>query len=71
MDRVVKIKLAVILIYLVATIGFFYNEQFLPESINLYIYEDKAFIVAIFTLGVVAGAGIYNLAFYFYIRDKH
>jgi len=71
MDRVVKIKLAVILIYLVATIGFFYNEQFLPESINLYLYEDMAFIVAIFTLGVVAGAGIYNLAFYFYIRDKH
>ena len=71
MDKIVKIKLAVIFLYLVTTIGFFYEDQFLPENINFYIYDDMAFIIAIFSLGVVAGAGIYNLAFYFYIRNKH
>ena len=71
MDRIVKIKLAVILLYLVVIIGFFYEKQFLPESINLYTYDSISFIVAIFSLGIVAGAGIYNLAFYFYIHDKH
>jgi signal transduction histidine kinase len=71
MDKIVKIKLAVILLYLAVTISFFYEDQFLPENINFYIYDDMAFIIAIFSLGVVAGAGIYNLAFYFYIRNKH
>ncbi|SFV57910.1 PUTATIVE TWO-COMPONENT SENSOR [hydrothermal vent metagenome] len=71
MDRVVKIKLAVVLMYLTVIIGFFYEEQFLPENINFYIYDNMAFIIAVFSLGIVAGAGIYNLAFYFYIRNKH
>jgi len=71
MDKVVKIKLAVLLLYLVGIIGFFYEEQFFPENITLYTYDNISFIVAIFSLGIVAGAGIYNLAFYFYIKDKH
>jgi signal transduction histidine kinase len=69
MDNIFKIKISLIVIYLGVAVIFFYNEHFLTSSTPLHIYGNLEFIVAILSLGVILSSAMYNLAFYFYIRN--
>jgi signal transduction histidine kinase len=69
MDRVLKIKIATIVIYFIMAISLFYNEHFLNENSPIFVYSNLEFIVAILSLGVILSSTIYNLAFFYYIRE--
>ncbi len=69
MDKILKIKIASIIIYLGIVIIFFYDEHFFIATKPVYIYSDVEFFIAILSLGVILSSAVYNLAFYFYIRN--
>ena len=69
MDRVLKIKIASIVVYLGVVIIFFYDEHFYIANEPIYTYSDIEFFIAILSLGVILSSTVYNLAFYFYIRN--
>jgi signal transduction histidine kinase len=69
MDRVLKIKVATIIVYFGVAISLFYNEHFLSDKTPIFIYSNLEFIVAILSLGVIISSTVYNLAFYFYLRN--
>jgi len=68
MDRLLKIKIATIIVYFIVAITLFYNEHFLNENSPIFIYSNLEFMVAILSLGVILSSTIYNLAFFYYIR---
>jgi signal transduction histidine kinase len=69
MDRVLKIKIAIIVIYFGVAVTLFYNQHFLNENSPIFIYSNIEFIIAILSLGMIISSTIYNLAFYYYIRN--
>ena len=69
MDKVLKIKVASIVIYLGIVVIFFYDEHFFIATKPIYIYSNLEFFIAILSLGVILSSAVYNLAFYFYIRN--
>jgi signal transduction histidine kinase len=70
MDKILKIKIALIFIYLAVAILFFYDEHFLTTTKPIYTYNTLEFMIAILSLGVILSSTVYNLAFYFYIRNR-
>ena len=71
MNKIVKFKFFLLAIYGLFSMFFFYDEHFIQNSIFLlhpHQYENLAFMLSIFSLGVIFSAMVYNLAFYFYIR---
>ncbi len=70
MDKILKIKFIIIALYFTGTILFFYDEQFLQNSVILHNYGNIPFMFAVLSLGVLISATVYNLAFYFYIRNR-
>jgi signal transduction histidine kinase len=71
MDKTTKIKLGLITVYLLFALLFFFENHFLGEETLTYHYGTFQFIIAIFTLGVIASAGVYNLAFFIYSHKLH
>lgn len=71
MDNMAKIKLFLISLYLGVALLFFYDDHFLLSTSPLYTYDTISLMTAVFSLGIIASAGVYNLAFYFYIRRSH
>lgn len=72
MDKVLKIKYLILLLYGFTSMFFFYDDFFLQNSPFLkapHQYNHIAFIAAIFSLGVIFATMTYNFAFYFYIRN--
>ena len=70
MDKILKIKFLIITIYFTGTILFFYDAHFLKNSVILHNYSDVSFMFAVLSLGILISATVYNLAFYFYIKNR-
>ena len=70
MDKILKIKFLIITIYFTLNILFFYDINFLKNSVILHDYNDVSFMFAVLSLGVLISATVYNLAFYFYIKNR-
>ena len=69
MDKILKLKLFFIALFAFITIYFFYNEHFINHTGTMHTFGNIAFLVASISMGVIISASIYNLAFYFYIRN--
>ena len=72
MDNILKFKLLALIIYALIAILFFYEDNFVQNSLfidNPHLYTNGSFMVAVFSLGVIFSAMVYNFAFYFYIRN--
>ena len=67
--RRLKIKLSLIGIFVLFSL-FSFQEQFIKSLETLYHFDNMRFAVVMLTFGVILTASIYNLAFYFYIRNK-
>ena len=73
MDKILKFKLIVLIFYALFAIVFFYDEHFVQNSsfiANPHHYDNFSFMVAVFSLGIIFSAMVYNLAFYLYIRNR-
>jgi signal transduction histidine kinase len=73
MDRVLKIKVLLLIVYALFAIVFFYDEHFVKNSsfiANPHHYNNFSFMFAVFSLGIIFSALVYNLAFYLYIRNR-
>jgi len=73
MDNILKIKYIALFLYLLISLLFFSDDFFLENSKFIsqpHLYNNFAFMVAIFSLGIIFSAMIYNFAFYFYIRNR-
>jgi len=61
------------MIYALVSILFFYDDFFIENSSFLtepHQYGNIAFMVTVFSLGIIFSAMVYNFAFYFYIPNK-
>jgi len=65
-----KIKLALVVLYLGVAITLFYDHHFTISETTLHDYNTMQFMVAILSLGVILSSSLYNLAFYVFIRKK-
>ncbi len=70
MDKILKIKFLIITLYFTVSILFFYDISFLKNSVILHDYSNLSFMFAVLSLGVLISATVYNLAFYFYIKNR-
>ena len=73
MDNLLKLKYLGLLIYAFVSVLFFYDDFFIQNSsflVKPHHYGNVAFMVTVFTLGIIFAAMVYNFAFYFYIRNK-
>ncbi len=73
MDNILKLKYLGLIIYMLLSVLFFYDDFFIQNSkfiIEPHQYTNMAFMVTVFCLGVIFSAMVYNFAFYFYIRNK-
>ena len=70
MDKILKIKLFTIALFVGFTSFFYYDEFFIENTNATYSFDNIAFMVASITFGVIISASTYNLAFYFYIRNR-
>ena len=70
MDKILKIKLFFICFFVIASIYFFYDELFSYKTQELHYFGEIAFLVASVSFGVIIAASIYNLSFYFYMKNK-
>jgi len=69
MDRTLKIKLFFIGLFVLLSL-FSFQEQFSKSIETLYHFDNMRFSVVLLTFGIIVTASIYNLSFYFYIRNK-
>jgi signal transduction histidine kinase len=72
MDKILKLKLLTLIVYALIAMFFFYEDNFVQNSLfieNPHFYTNSSFMVAVFSLGVIFSAMVYNFAFYFYIRN--
>ncbi len=73
MDNILKLKYLALLLYLCISLLFFYDDFFLQKSpfvTEPHLYGDWAFMLTLFSLGIIFSAMVYNFAFYFYIRNR-
>ncbi len=70
MDKILQIKLLFIMIFVGLSSYFFYNELFIQSTQTIHQFGEFAFLVASVSFGVIISASIYNLAFYFYIKNR-
>ena len=70
MDKILKIKLLLIGVFVIASIYFFYDELFAYKTQELHYFGEISFLVASVSFGVIIAASIYNLSFYFYMKHK-
>jgi signal transduction histidine kinase len=70
MDKILKIKFIIITLYFTGIILFFYDAHFLKNSVIVHDYGNIPFMFAVLSLGVLISATVYNLAFYFYIKNR-
>lgn len=70
MDKILKIKLFLIAIFVGITSYFYYDKHFITNTNTLYSFDNIAFLVASISFGIIISASIYNLSFYFYIRNR-
>jgi len=68
MDKVLVIKIGLIVIYALVSIFFFYDRHFPNNSEPLYHFDAVQFMAATISFGVIISASIYNLALYFYLK---
>ena len=74
MDNILKLKYIGLFIYALVSILFFYDDFFIQNSSFLtqpHLYGNWAFMVTVFSLGIIFSAMVYNFAFFFYIRNRH
>jgi len=72
MNRILKLKFIALIIYAIVAILFFYDDNFIKNSsfiLNPHQYSNGSFMVTTLSLGIIFSALVYNLAFYFYIRN--
>ena len=69
MSRTLKIKLFLIGLFVLFSL-FSFQEQFSKSTETLYVFDNMRFAVVMLTFGIIVTASIYNLAFYFYIRNR-
>ena len=70
MDNILKLKLIFIAILAFITSYFFYDEHFINHTGTMHTFGQVAFLVAAISMGIIISASIYNLAFFFYIRNR-
>jgi signal transduction histidine kinase len=70
MDNILKLKLLFIAILAFITSYFFYDEHFITHTGTMHTFGNVAFLVAAISMGIIISATIYNLAFYYYIRNR-
>jgi len=70
MDNILKLKLLFIAGLAFITSYFFYDEHFITHIGTMHTFGNFAFLVAAISMGVIISATIYNLAFYYYIRNR-
>ena len=73
MDNILKIKYIALFLYLLISLLFFYDDFFLQNSKFItepHLYNNFAFMITVFSLGIIFSAMLYNFAFYFYIRNR-
>ncbi len=74
MDKILKLKYIGLFIYALVSLLFFYDDFFIQNSSFLsqpHRYGNWAFMVTVFSLGIIFSAMVYNFAFFFYIRNRH
>ena len=72
MDKILKFKLLILIFYVSFATIFFYDDHFVKNSsffVNPHLYDNFSFMMAVFSLGIIFSAMVYNFAFYFYIRN--
>ena len=70
MSKILKIKLLFIAILAFITSYFFYDEHFIHDTGTMHTFDNVSFLVAALSMGVIISATIYNLSFYYYIRNR-
>ncbi len=73
MDKILKLKYLGLFIYGLVSVFFFYDDFFIQNSsfiLEPHQYTNWAFMITVFSLGIIFSAMVYNFAFYFYIRNK-
>jgi len=72
MNNFFRLKVFLLFLYAFISFYFFYEDNFVQNSIFIltpHIYDNIAFMVTTFCLGIIFSSMIYNFAFYFYIRN--
>lgn len=73
MDNILKIKYTFLLLYGLISFFFFYDDFFIKNSpfiLTPHHYSHLPFMIATLSLGIIFSTMVYNLAFYFYIRNQ-
>jgi len=70
MDKRLSLKFIAIILYGIVAMSLFYDDHFIQKSTVLHHYNNWEFFFAVLGLGIILSASVYNLAFYFYIRNK-
>ena len=70
MNKVQILKIVAILLFGMSMFIFFHNEHLIPTSGTMHTFNSVALISATMAMGVIISASIYNLSFYFYIRNR-
>jgi len=70
MDNILRLKLLIIALFGSVTLWLFWGEIFRQSTQTLYHFDIANIVVASIAFGVILSASIYNLAFYFYIRNR-
>jgi len=70
MDRVLQTKLLLITLFVALSSYFFYDQLFIQSTQTIHQFGEVAFLVASISFGVIITASIYNLSFYFYIKNR-
>ncbi len=70
MDKILNLKFIAIILYAISAMVLFYDDHFIQNSTIVHHYSNWEFMFAILGLGIILSSAIYNLAFYFYIRNR-
>jgi len=69
MDNILKIKLFLIGVFVIFSL-FFFQDFFSRSTEILYHLNSVKFLFVVLTFGIIITASIYNLSFYFYIKNR-
>jgi len=70
MNKVQIFKIVAIGLFGLTMFTFFHDKHLIPTSGTMHTFNSIALISATMAMGVIISASIYNLSFYFYIRNR-
>jgi len=69
MNKRITIKLLLITLFIGISSYYFYNKLWVSSNSLLYQYDIWSIIIVSISFGIISSVGIYNLSFYYYIRN--